>query len=147
MGHVLERVEILILGGNFDAAAPAAGAVKIQTAGIGNRGPVDPELVVVESLVLGTGVSGPDACRVLDQVVFDRADVELNLVRLARSDTGADAALGIDLGVLPAGLIVGRGLEILLRRRRIRLRRTHARSCEQRQPYANMPHFHLTASF
>ena len=39
VGHILEGIEVLVLGGDFDAAAPAAAAVEVQAAGVRNPAP------------------------------------------------------------------------------------------------------------
>ena len=51
--HVLEGIEVLVLGGNLDAAAPAAGAVEILAVGVGYLRAIDHNLVIVKALVLG----------------------------------------------------------------------------------------------
>ena len=67
MRHVLEGVEVLVMGGDLDPAAPAAAAVEVKAAGVRNLGAVNPELVVVEAFVPGTGVADPDAVIALGQ--------------------------------------------------------------------------------
>ena len=81
--HVLERVEVLILGGHFHAAAPAAGAVVVQAAGVRHLRAVHPELVVVEPLVLGRRIADPDAVRPLGQGIPHRTDVEQDVLGIA----------------------------------------------------------------
>src|SRR5208283_1515442 len=76
MGHVLEGIKVLILGGDFDAAAPAAGAVEVQAAGVWNLGAIDNELVVVETFVLGPRVADPGAVLALGQGVFYATQIE-----------------------------------------------------------------------
>ena len=120
MRHVLESVEVLIFGGDFDPAAPAAGAVVVQAAGIRNRRAINPNLVVVEPFVLGTRVTDPGAAIALGQGVFYAADVELDVRGLGRDDRGPDTAFRVDHRVFFALLVGCRGLEIF---RRLRLGR------------------------
>jgi hypothetical protein len=53
MRDVLYSIEILILGWTFNTAAPTAGAIKEQTTGIRNCCPVNPNLVIVKTFILG----------------------------------------------------------------------------------------------
>ncbi len=120
VGDILEGIEVLVLGGAFHAAAPAAGPVEVQAAGVRNGSPVDPDLVVVKAFVLRFGfAAGPDAFLVLGQGVFHGSDVELDLLGLGRGDAGADPPVRGDLGILLSRLIEGRGPPIVgVRRRR-----------------------------
>jgi hypothetical protein len=61
MRHVFEGVEILVFGGDFDATAPATGAVEVQAAGVRNLGAIDEELIIVETFVLRLGDADPCA--------------------------------------------------------------------------------------
>ncbi len=109
---VLERVEVLVLGGHLHAAAPAAGAVEIQAAGIRHLRVLDPELIVMEALVLGRRLADPRAILSLRQRVPHRTDVEHDALGLRRGDADADAAFGVHLRVLATRLVGGRRLEV-----------------------------------
>jgi len=114
VGDVLECIEVLILGGTLHAAAATAGPVEVQAAGVRYRGPVDPDLVVVEALVLGLGLTaGPHAVLALGQGVSHGPDVELDLLGLGRGDARADPAVRGDLGILFSRLIEGRGSPVV----------------------------------
>ena len=52
VGHLLEGIILLVTGRDFDAAAPAAGAIEVQAAGVRHLGTINHELVVVEPFVL-----------------------------------------------------------------------------------------------
>ena len=51
VGNVLEGVEILVLGRDFDAAFPAGRTVEVQGAGIVERSAVNREMVVVKAFI------------------------------------------------------------------------------------------------
>jgi len=115
VGHVLEGVEILVMGGDFDAAFPTRGAVEVQGAGVVECSPIDREMIVVKALVqrscrgahpgavLGLGQGGAPAS----------AQAHADALGLGRDDAESGVALGVDLRVLLARLIGGRGLEIV----------------------------------
>lgn len=63
MGDIFDGVEVLVLGRDFNAAAPAAGAIEEYAAGVRNLGTINVELVVVKTFVLGTRVADPGAVR------------------------------------------------------------------------------------
>ncbi len=113
MRHVFESVEVMILGGDFDAAAPATGAVEIQAARIRNLGAVDDDLVVMKPFVLRSRFADPGAVVALGQGILHGADVERDALGLGRDDACAYAAFGVDLGVLLAALVQGGRLEVL----------------------------------
>ena len=117
MRHVLDGIEVLVLGGDFDAAAPPAAAVEVQAAGIRDSGSINHELVVVETFVLGPRDADPGAVVALGQGVLCAAqELEARRSGLRRDDAGADAAFRVDLGILFAGLVERRWLEVLHRR-------------------------------
>ena len=53
--HILHGVEILVVGGNLDAALPAGGTVEVAGAGVVKRAAVDGQVVIVEALVHRAG--------------------------------------------------------------------------------------------
>ena len=106
MRHVLEGIEVLVRGGNFEAAAPAAAAVEVQAAGIRDLGAINHELVIVETFVLGPRDPDPGAVVALSQGVCRTAQkLERNVLSLRRSHSSADAPFRVDLGILFTGLI------------------------------------------
>ena len=110
---VLESIKVLIAGGDFDAAAPAARAVEVQAAGIRNLSAIDNDLVVVEAFVLRARVADPRAVIALGQRILYAADVEHDVCG-SRSDTRVrNAPFRVDLRILFARLIERRRLEIL----------------------------------
>ena len=111
---ILDRVEILIRGGNIHTAAPTARAVVVEAGRIRDISSVDVQLIIVETLVLRSGLTDPDALVVLLELIFDAADIQLDGLGVRGYDTDADAALGIDLGILLAQLYVRSRLEIFL---------------------------------
>lgn len=108
---VFQRIELLILCGDFNAAAPAAGAIKIEAAGVGDERTVDDELVVVEALILRSRVAHSYAVFILDHRIFYAPDIEQNREGLRGLNARPDATFGIDLRIGPARLIRRRGLE------------------------------------
>ena len=91
--HVLHRVEILVGGRNVDATAPTAGTIIVEAARIGNRSPVDVQLIVVEAFVLRSRLTRPHALGVFHQVVFHAANVQLHAVGLGGRNLCAHHAL------------------------------------------------------
>src|SRR6185437_16824783 len=73
--HVLHRIEVLIVGGNFNTAAPTAGAIEHDCAGVGNGDSIDVELVIVKAFVLRVGEAGPHAILALGHRILDASDV------------------------------------------------------------------------
>src|SRR5208283_3981251 len=63
----LEGVEVLVLGGDFNAAAHPAGAIKHQATGVGNVGAVNVDPVVMEPLIQGSRGADPGAVLALRQ--------------------------------------------------------------------------------
>jgi hypothetical protein len=53
MRHVLERIEFLVVGWDFQPTAPVAGAVEEQPTGVRDLSAVNDDLVIVETFVLG----------------------------------------------------------------------------------------------
>ena len=78
MRHVLQRIKVPVIGGDFDPAAPTAGAVEHQGSGVRDIDPIDVELVVVETLVLRRRRADPDAVGTLGHGVLHAADIELH---------------------------------------------------------------------
>ena len=113
VGHVLDGIEVLIRGGDFEAAAPAAGAVEVPTAGVRNLGAIDNELVVVETFVLGPRFAYPGAVLALGQWISYATQIKHDALGLWRDDADADATFRVDLWILSAGLIKRRRFEIL----------------------------------
>ena len=93
LGHVLDLPEIHVGGRNFDAAAPTAGAEEIEAAGIGHRGAVDIQLIVVEADILGIGRAGPYAVLILGHLVPFAGDVQLDGIGLRRAELRPDGTL------------------------------------------------------
>src|ERR1019366_783895 len=116
MRHVLERIEVLVMDGDFEPASPAACAVEEQAAGVGNLGAIDIDLVVVEAFVLGRRNAHPGTVRALRHGVSYAAQIEQHTLGLGRDDARADAPFRVDLGVLFALLVERRGFEIFHRR-------------------------------
>ena len=116
MRHVLQGVEVLVLGRHFDAAAPTAAAVEIQAAGVRDLGAINHELVVVETFILGSRDAEPRAVIALGQGVFGATqEVKRHALGLWRNNACADPPFRINLGVLFAGLIEHRRLKIFHR--------------------------------
>ena len=99
--HVFHRVEIGIVRGDFDAAAPTARSVKHERSRIGDTYAIHVELVIVEAFILRVGNAAPPAVGVLGHRVADSADIEQHALRSWRPQTGSHAPLRIDLGILP----------------------------------------------
>ena len=110
--HVLDLPEIHVGGRDLDAAAPAAGAKEIDAAGIGHRGAVDIQLIVVESDILGVGRTGPDAVLILGHFVPLAGDVQLDGLGLRGPELRPDRALGVHHGILVTQLVGDVRLEI-----------------------------------
>src|SRR3974390_1898466 len=99
MRHVLNSVEVRIVSRNFNAAAPAVTAVKVQRSGVRNPSAIDHELVVVKTFVLGTRDADPGSILVLRKGVLGTAQkLENNGLGLWRNNAGANASFRIDLG-------------------------------------------------
>ena len=113
MRHILQGVEILVFGGDFNATAPTAGAIVIQAARVWNGGAINPDLVVMETFILGSSDADPGTVRLLGQRVAGGTDIELDGLGLGCNDAGADAAFRIDLGILFALLVGGRRLPVI----------------------------------
>ena len=111
--NVLRGVEVLVCRRDVDAASPTAGAVVVEAGRIGDVGPVDVQLIVVESFILRGGFADPGAVLALNEVVFDTTDVQLDGLGVGRFHAHADAALGIDHRILLAGLVVRGRDEVL----------------------------------
>jgi len=79
MRHVLKRIKVLVLGRNFDAAAPAAGTVEIQAAGVRHLGTIHNDLIVVETFVLGLRVADPGTAIAFGQGIFYAANISWTL--------------------------------------------------------------------
>ncbi len=128
---VLDGVEILILGRDLDAAAPAAGAEEELAAGVGHLGAVNVDPVVMEALVQGACGADPGAV-----FAFRQSDAapfgHLQVLGLRRDDAETRAAFRIDLGVLLAQLVGRCWLEVLHRRGLVRLAR-RLRGLRQRE--------------
>jgi hypothetical protein len=106
MRHVPEGIEIRVVCRNFNAAAPSIATIKIQAAGVRDRGPINHELVVMEPFVLGTRHADPGAVFALGQGVLGAAQkLEHDTLSLWRNHTDPDAPFRIDLGVLLARLV------------------------------------------
>ena len=110
--NVLECVEILVVGRNFNAAAPAAGPVEVEAVGIRDLGTVHNDLVVMKAFILGTRLADPRSVVTFGQRILHSADIELDDLCLRRDNAGADSALGIDLGILLARLVACRGFPV-----------------------------------
>ena len=76
--HILHGVELRGFGGNVDTAAPSAGTIVVSAAGIGHRGTVNVELIVVEALVLRLRGTSPYAVLVLGHLVDLAGNVKTN---------------------------------------------------------------------
>ncbi|MGO8928376.1 MAG: hypothetical protein ACLQU3_16030 [Limisphaerales bacterium] len=117
MRHILDGIEVLVLGRDFDTTAPAVAAVEIQAAGVRDPGAIDDELVIVKTFVLRPRVADPGAVVTLGQGVCCAAqELERDALGLRRDHAGADPPFRVDLGILFAGLIQRRRLKILHRR-------------------------------
>ena len=112
--HVLDGIKVLVLGGDFEPAAPATATVEIQATGIRDLGPIDHELVVVETFVLRPRDADPNAVVTLGQrVLCTPQEFEDHALGLWCDNTSADAPFRADLGKLFAGLIERRRLEVV----------------------------------
>ena len=87
VGNVLEGIEVLVMGGDFDAAFPTGRTVEVQGAGIVECPPIDREMVVVEAFiqrprgadpgaVLGFSQRGPDRKGHADALGLGRNDAK-----------------------------------------------------------------------
>jgi hypothetical protein len=113
MRHVLDGIEVRVVSRNFETTAPSTAAVKIHTAGVWDSGTINHELVVVETFILGSRDADPSPVLALGQgVLCASQEFEHDALCLWRNHTGADAPFRIDLGVLFAGLVKRRRLEI-----------------------------------
>src|SRR5438046_7510636 len=110
--HILERVEVRILRGNFDRAAPTSGAIEIMAVRIGNVGPVDVDGVVVEAFVQWTRVAGPRAVLILRKGAAI-SETHADALGFGCNDTEFRAAFRIDLWILFARLIGWRRFPII----------------------------------
>jgi hypothetical protein len=71
-------------------------------------------LVIVEPFILGSCDPRPGAVLTLGQGVLSATQkIEHDALGLGRDDTGADTPFRVDLGILFAGLVQNRWLEIL----------------------------------
>ncbi len=114
--HVLDSVEVLVFGGDFDTAAPTVAAVEIQAAGVRDPGAIDDELVIVETFVLRPRDADPGAVVTLGQRVGCAAqELERDALGLGRDDAGPNAAFGVDLRILFARLVGCRGFPVVRR--------------------------------
>ncbi len=112
MRHIFERVKILVLGGDFNGAAPTSGAVKEVAVGIGNVCAIDVDGVIVKSFVERPGVAGP--CAVVTLCEWTAvSETDADGLSPRRHDTEFDPALGVDLRILFAALIGGSGFPIV----------------------------------
>jgi hypothetical protein len=100
MGHVLHGIEVLVVGRDFDPAAPTARAVEHQRSRIRYRDVIDPQLVVVETFVLCVGDARPQAVVALGHGIPDTADIKLQGLGVRRPESRAHAPLRVDLGIL-----------------------------------------------
>ena len=99
--HVFHPVEIGIVRGDFDAAAPTTRSVEHERSWIGDTYTIHVELVIVEAFILRVGNAAPPAVGVLGHRVADSPDIEQHALRSRRAQTGSHAPLRIDLGILP----------------------------------------------
>ncbi len=104
MGDILEGIEVLFLGGDFNGAAPAAGTIEIQGVWIRSLGPINGELVVVEAFVQRARSADPSAVLALGEG-DSSTQVATDALGFGRDDANSGAAFGVDLGVLPPRLI------------------------------------------
>src|SRR5206468_10553810 len=100
MRHVLQSIEVLVVGGNFNSAAPAARAVEDLGPGVRDRDAIHVELVIVEAFVLSVRNAGPYAFLSLGHGISDAADVEQYALGVRRPEDRAHAPLRVDLRIL-----------------------------------------------
>src|SRR6185312_17219805 len=113
---VLDGVEVRVLGGDLNSAAPSVGAEEELAARVRDVGTVDVDPVVVEALVQRAGSANPGAVLALRQC--DPTPLgDPYALRIRRDDAESSAALGVYLRILLAGLIGRRRLEVFHRRR------------------------------
>ena len=113
MRHVLDGIKVRVVSWDFDTAAPAAAAVKVQAARVGHSRAINHDLVVVETFVLGRRDSNPGALLAFCEGVLGAAQkLEHNALGLWRNNADADAPFRIDLRVLFSRLVKRRRLEI-----------------------------------
>jgi hypothetical protein len=113
--HLFERVEVRILCGHFDGAAPTSGTVEIVAVRIGNFGPIDDDGVVMKPFVQRSGVANPGAVLLLREGAAV-PETHAHALGLGRDDAEFHAALRVHLWILLARLIGRRGFPIIHRR-------------------------------
>ena len=90
MRHILDGVEITIVGRHLDATAPSHGAEEVDTVGIRNFGPVDRQRVIVKPLVQRPCVARPDPIIVFCELAAV-SEATRNAFRVRRNNPEHDA--------------------------------------------------------
>src|ERR1051326_178986 len=116
MWHVLYGVEVRIVRGNFDAAAPAARAVEHPGAGVRDVHAIDVQLVVMEAFILCIRNARPVTVRVFAHRVPDTTHIKLHALGVGSPQTRANPPLRIDPGLSVDNSVQGGGLKIFYRR-------------------------------
>ena len=104
MRHVLDSVEVLVVSGDLDAAAPAVGTEKELTARVRNFCPVNVNGVIVKAFVQGTRVADPGAVFTLSKRAAI-SEAYRDALGSGRYDTESHAAFRVDLRILFARLV------------------------------------------
>ena len=99
VGNVLEGVEVLVVGGDFDAAFPASRTVEVQGAGIVECSPINREMVVVEAFIQRPlpWCQPRRRLRPLERRSLTSAQTHADALGLGRDDAKSSVALGVDL--------------------------------------------------
>jgi hypothetical protein len=117
VGNVLQGVEVLVVGGDFDAAFPARRAVEVQGARIIECAAVNSEVIVVKTLVERLLChSGPDPVITLGEfeaTPLNSAQAYANHLGIGRFNPKPRKVLGVHFRKLLAGLIYRRRGEIV----------------------------------
>lgn len=112
MRQILEGVKNLVLGRDFDSAAPTSSAVEEMAVRIGNVSAVDIDGVIVKSFVERSGVSDPSAVLALREWAAV-PETDANGLSFRCDDTEFDTAFGVDLRIVFAALIGGGGFPVI----------------------------------
>src|SRR5262245_66628636 len=110
MRHVLYRVEVLIMSGNFDPAFPTSRTVVVQRARIVECPAVHVEMVVVEPFIeRSRRGAGPSAVLAFyERSAAATSEVHCDTLGLRRLAAKPRITLGADLRLLLAQVIHGR---------------------------------------
>ncbi len=113
--NILLRIEIPVLRGDFNGAAPTAAPVEKQGRGVGDLGPVNVHLIVVETFIQRLcGGATPHAVFPLGQN-RSSAQIDTNALGIRSHDTKSRTAFRVDLGILFTALVDRGRFEILSR--------------------------------